>query len=213
MNKSELIKSFDECMKLQASFNAVVNPNWKKAGYNWRRAMWVESAELADHLGYKWWKNIDAEYDKKQALLEVVDIFHFMLSEVLIDGRNGDNLYHSYEWATRHVYAPNKEKKLQQIEEFVSICIDGGAIQAAFFQVMIALDVRVDDLIKFYLGKNALNKFRQDNGYKEGTYRKTWSFNGEEVEDNKVLEHVLSLDAPMTFDSIYNDLKAIYAAF
>lgn len=211
MQKDDMIRLFDECIKLQKGFNSVVNPDWQRAGYNWRRAMWVEAAELCDHLGYKWWKNLNSSYDRKQALLEVVDIFHFMLSEIILDGRDGTNLYHSYEWASRHVYAPTKEAKLKQIEDFVATCLEGGAVQAAFFQVLLALDLTAEELLKYYLGKNALNKFRQDNGYKDATYRKEWMHNGELVEDNKVLEFILeSVTSATSFDTIYGELKALY---
>jgi dimeric dUTPase (all-alpha-NTP-PPase superfamily) len=214
MNKQELVKLFDECMRMQGTFNSVVNPDWKKANYNWRRAMWVEAAELCDHLGYKWWKNVDATYDKHQALLEVVDIFHFMLSESIIGSRTPEDMYYSYEWATKHVYAPTKERKLAQVEEFVASCLDHSPIQSSFFQVMLVLDVSIESLLKYYIGKNALNKFRQDNGYKEGTYRKMWAWNtGELLEDNKVLELLIeSINQPTTFDTVYNELKTIYAS-
>ena len=47
------------------------------------------------------------------------------------------------------------------------------------------------ELFRQYVGKNVLNFFRQDNGYKEGTYRKFWSGR----EDNEVLVDILqSLD-------------------
>lgn len=38
-----------------------------------------------------------------------------------------------------------------------------------------------EDFYALYLAKNALNKFRQDNGYKNGTYKKIWHGN---MEDN-----------------------------
>ena len=40
---------------------------------------------------------------------------------------------------------------------------------------------------KLYIGKNCLNQFRQDNGYKEGHYIKVW--NGKE--DNVVMVEIL----------------------
>ena len=213
MTNSQLAKSFNECLTLQASFNAVVNPHWRKANYAWRRAMWIEAAELVDHVGYKWWKHT-GDYDQKQVLLEVVDIFHFLLSDVLVENKaGGEQLVNSYEWAKRHVYAPTKDKKIQQIEEFVVLALEKHPIQAAFFQVVVALDININDLLKYYLGKNALNKFRQDHGYKTGEYRKQWGYVGEVVEDNVVLEKILdAVDTVPSFDSIYADLKAIYGA-
>ena len=89
--------------------------------------------------------------------------------------------------------------------------MDKQNFEAAFFQVVIALDIDVKDLLKYYLGKNALNKLRQDNGYKTGTYKKQWMLNDELVEDNVVLEHVLeSMTDALTFDAIYDQLKSFY---
>lgn len=173
--------------------------------------MWVESAELVDMMGYKWWKNVDvADWDKKQMLLEVVDIFHFLLSDVMIERRTAEDLYNSYVWATRHTYASTKEKKIKQVEEFIMNCLDNQTIMASFFQVVVALEIDLEVMLKYYLGKNALNKFRQDNGYKSGTYVKMWNFNGDAVEDNKVLEHIIESSSITNFDTIYNELSALY---
>lgn len=211
MEKDEIISNIKGCMKLQDSFNAVVNPEWKKANYNWRRAMWVESAELMDHVKWKWWKDVDSEMDQKQALLEVVDIFHFLMSDRIEEGRSANDLYNSYIWATKHTYARTKEHKLQQIEEFVLLCLDKQNIEAAFFQMMVALDIGIEDLLKYYVGKNVLNKFRQDNGYKAGTYIKEWSLNGITKEDNKVLEETIEGTTHIySFDGLYNELETIY---
>lgn len=212
MNEQQIINGIQECMNLQTATNALVNPNWKKANYNWRRAMWIEAAELIDLVGYKWWKDLTKEPNQKQILLEVVDIFHFMLSDLLTNNRySATDVYNSFAWAKRHSYAPTREDKIRQIEEFVATCLERDTLlHPPFFQVMYALGIKVEDLLKYYLGKNALNKFRQDNGYKEGSYRKTWNFNGELVEDNVVLEHIIENGAVLKFDSIYDQLKTLY---
>lgn len=210
MTEQKIVAAFEECLNLQNSFNAVVNPDWRKADYNWRRAMWIESAELVDHMGYKWWKNIDAPWDQKQVLLEVVDIFHFFLSDVMIDRRSALDLKNAYKYATHHFYAPTKEHKIKIVEEFVAACLDNAPLHTMFFQMMLSLDINIEDLLKYYLGKNALNKFRQDNGYKQGTYHKSWMFQGELIEDNKVLEHILESSSVTNFETIYSDLKSLY---
>ena len=211
MEKQQAIKLINECLKLQDSFNSIVNSDWRTAGYNWRRAMWVESAELVDMMGYKWWKNIHhTDWDKKQILLEVVDIFHFLLSEVLIDRKTAEEIYNAYIWATHHSYAPTKERKIRQVEEFVMSCLDMQTVMSPFFQVVCVLDIPLEDVLKYYLGKNCLNKFRQDNGYKDGTYQKQWLFNGQLVEDNKVLEHIIESSSVTNSETIYNELKTIY---
>jgi dimeric dUTPase (all-alpha-NTP-PPase superfamily) len=210
--KQQIIDAFKECMTLQNNFNKVVNPEWRKAGYNWRRAMWIESAELVDHLHYKWWKDTDKEPDHKQVLLEVVDIFHFYLSEILVDGRaSANDLYSNFQWAERHVYAPTKELKIRQIEEFVVLCIEEENVNAAFFQVMCALNIDPLTLTSWYIGKNALNKFRQDNGYKDGTYRKQWNVGGEMIEDNVVLEQIINeANGIVTYENVIEQLDKRY---
>jgi len=47
--------------------------------------------------------------------------------------------------------------------------------------------MNIDGIYKLYMGKNVLNKFRQDNGYKQKTYQKIW--NGQE--DNIYLMNFL----------------------
>ena len=64
--------------------------------------------------------------------------------------------------------------------------------------------------IQRYVGKNVLNVFRQDHGYKAGTYIKIW--NGRE--DNEHLVEVLGmvdLNSGDVRDSLYQSLKARYA--
>ena len=60
------------------------------------------------------------------------------------------------------------------------------------------------DLEKVFYGKNILNKFRQDHGYKDGTYKKMWLYNGKEVEDNVVM-----IDKIDTED-LYLELEKVY---
>ena len=61
-------------------------------------------------------------------------------------------------------------------------------------------------LQKLYIGKNALNKFRQDNGYKEGTYTKIW--NGKE--DNVIMIEILEKLEDAHFDNVYVNLQESY---
>ena len=51
---------------------------------------------------------------------------------------------------------------------------------------MAALPMAFEELFALYIGKNMLNRFRQNNGYKTGEYRKLWGGR----EDN---EHLIEL--------------------
>ena len=61
-------------------------------------------------------------------------------------------------------------------------------------------------LQKLYIGKNCLNKFRQDNGYKEGTYIKEW--NGRE--DNVVMIEIIDTMENVSFDILTSELTKAY---
>ena len=74
---------------------------------------------------------------------------------------------------------------------------------------MLAAGLDFDNLYSAYVGKNVLNFFRQDNGYKDGTYVKNWAGR----EDN---EHLVDLVAPLDkgaadfADQVYQALEGRY---
>ena len=71
-------------LELQDAMNSKVNADWRNAAYEWYRAIWMESSEMLEHYGWKWWKKQDA--DVMQVKLEIVDIVHFGLSIRLMQG-------------------------------------------------------------------------------------------------------------------------------
>jgi len=77
--------------------------------------------------------------------------------------------------------------------------------------IMKYLHMPFDELYEIYVGKNVLNMFRQDNGYKEGTYNKMW--NGRE--DNEYLADImkqLNGDSHTFQDDVYDALARSYVA-
>ena len=75
-------QALDTMLRMQDAMNARVHPDWRTQDFSWYRAVWVECAELIDHAGYKWWKAQSA--DMPQVRMEVVDIWHFGLSALLL---------------------------------------------------------------------------------------------------------------------------------
>jgi len=65
-----------------------------------------------------------------------------------------------------------------------------------------------EQLFRSYVAKNVLNIFRQDHGYKDGSYRKLWAGR----EDNEHLMEVLAslTQAEISRDRIYSELLARY---
>jgi dimeric dUTPase (all-alpha-NTP-PPase superfamily) len=77
-----------------------------------------------------------------------------------------------------------------------------------FFELAMISELSYDELYKLYIGKNCLNKFRQDNGYKEGTYVKIWY---EGKEDNVIMQSILKDNKDISFEGLYEKLKESYA--
>jgi dimeric dUTPase (all-alpha-NTP-PPase superfamily) len=65
-------------LELQNAMNTRVHNEWRDQGFEWYRAIWIESAELMDHYGWKWWKH--QKPDVEQVKLELIDIWHFGLT-------------------------------------------------------------------------------------------------------------------------------------
>lgn len=178
-------KKLEVMLQLQDTMNSKVHPQWREQNYAWFRALWIECAELIDHYGYKWWKKQKA--DMQQVQLEVVDIWHFGLS-MLIDGRE-------FSAIAKEISDRLENKKdntagvIEACEALVSSVITTRQFNVVnFWALLEASDMTFDQLFKQYVGKNVLNLFRQDHGYKEGTYIKNW--HGKE--DNECLSEILN---------------------
>lgn len=86
------------------------------------------------------------------------------------------------------------------------------AIGAVILEITHLCGHTKEDIFNWYLGKNALNLMRQDNGYQEKTYIKIWGHeNGRDLEDNDFLESlILDPDFVHTIPNYYNALAEAY---
>ncbi len=62
---------------------------------NYCRAMSQEIAELTDSVPWKWWANYQ-KLDEQNARVEVVDLFHFLISLAQVLGMSADDVYEIY---------------------------------------------------------------------------------------------------------------------
>ena len=62
---------------------------------NYIRAMQQELAELTDSVPWKWWAKYQ-KFDHQNARVEVVDLFHFLVSIGQVLGMNADDIYQAY---------------------------------------------------------------------------------------------------------------------
>ncbi len=62
---------------------------------NYTRAMTQELAELTDSVPWKWWAKYQ-KFDEQNARVEVVDLFHFLISLAQVLGMSADDLFNAY---------------------------------------------------------------------------------------------------------------------
>ena len=193
-------------LEMQDAMNAHVNPEWRQAGNAWYRAIWTECAEMLDHYGWKWWKH--QQPDLEQVRLELVDILHFAMSDYLL--QESDNAAA----AARIEAELSDPRQCEDIRSAIEIMAQSTIAQQSmhfsdFANIMALIEMDFDQLYRTYVGKNVLNFFRQDHGYKDGSYVKIWDGR----EDNEHLVEVLGkLDSgSINFrDEVYHGLRSRY---
>lgn len=213
-------------LTLQNEFNKKVNPDWLNAGYAWDQAIVCEATELLEHVGYKWWKK--QEPNRNQMIMELVDIWHFGMSYGLVLLRDNDNatfddleldtLINELCFPLLQDFDPedvvNKDFDPEVFKErtmyLINYCSSTESYFESdwFFDLWHSLGLTLDDLYKKYIGKNALNEFRQLNGYKDGSYIKIWRGR----EDNEHLTDILD-NAELTeklYDDVLSKLTGLY---
>jgi len=161
-----------------------------------------------DHYGWKWWKHQQA--DVAQVQLELVDIFHFGLSLRLMADNDIDKVAQEL---AQELAQPSQEKDFKiALENLASTALTHKQFDGqAFTDCMQLMNMNLDELFRQYVGKNTLNFFRQDHGYKEGSYIKIW----QGKEDNEVLAEIvnqLDSSADDFQQALYHTLEKHYPA-
>jgi len=62
---------------------------------NYCRAISQEVAELTDSVPWKWWAKYQ-KFDQQNARVEVVDLFHFLISLAQVLGMSADDVFAAY---------------------------------------------------------------------------------------------------------------------
>jgi hypothetical protein len=74
-----------------------------------------------------------------------------------------------------------------------------------YFTLSLKCGINLSLLHQYYIAKNVLNRFRQNNGYKDGSYKKVWGGK----EDNTVMLEILK-SGSQDIDEIYKKLEEAY---
>ncbi|MGJ8669796.1 MAG: dUTP diphosphatase [Oceanococcus sp.] len=198
-------------LSLQEGVNSIINPEWKDADQAWHRAIWMECAEILEREGdWKWWKAAPKFADQaahaghlEQQQIELCDIWHFLLSWALQDKLPENALLPTTTTAS---------DKNEQIESLVlhAVAQNLSASIDAFYACCTLFQLDFDRLFELYVGKNVVNRFRQDRGYKTGEYRKVFAG----LEDNEHLSEIMAEigDVPIfeLADELYSRLALRY---
>jgi hypothetical protein len=137
-----------------------------------------------------------------QLRIELIDIWHFLMSDYLVRAGNDQEAAArtiAAEWSAApefefdgRSYVPGLMEMREQLELLAAL----SAVRRTHLPLVVALfgscGLDAAGLYASYVSKNILNHFRQDNGYKTGEYVKMWKG----IEDNAHMEEILkSLDA------------------
>jgi len=218
-----------QMLKLQQELNDATNGlNWEngitKNGkkIDWRRCIYLETAELIESYPWKHWKNIDASPDYENIKIEIVDIWHFIMSEALriykidslgsiediaivVSNMEGFETFQNENSKSKL----NSYEEIEVVEEMIKTLFCNSDINnliISFLNMSSQLNLKLPELYKLYIGKNILNKFRQEHGYKEGSYIKIWSGK----EDNVVMQTILDTQKDIKPNELYKALEEAY---
>ena len=147
-----------------------------------------ELGELVDSFGFADWK-VDVR-DEENILVEGMDICIFAMN---------CNHYLKRDFIQPDVSRWANYSDYQLVDEIVEHMSN-----KKFLEIVQLIFTAYPEVKTRIIGKQALNTFRQDNGYKEGTYKKMW--NG--VQDNVYMFEITKSNE--TFDEIYEALSLGY---
>jgi dimeric dUTPase (all-alpha-NTP-PPase superfamily) len=94
---------FEEIFRMQDALNRRIGvalppgSDEEKARWilNYTRAMQQELAELVDSVPWKWWAKYQ-KFDEQNAKVEIVDLFHFLVSLAQTMGLGAEDVYQAY---------------------------------------------------------------------------------------------------------------------
>lgn len=185
----------------QNELNSVIDTEWHTRGRDWRLAIMLEAAECIEHTNWKWWTtyHVTPEIVDQRIRVEIADMWHFVLSMCIEEQLPTASLRS----AVRIAYNNSNKSVLDRCKMIIQACTLPGdndfMIALLVLELANTVGMPFTELHELHTAKYVLNKFRQDNGYKVGEYRKIW-FDGRE--DNDHLQEVLEAYRDVTSDAI-----------
>ncbi|MFP4282786.1 MAG: dUTPase [Opitutales bacterium] len=97
MDKLEEIFRLQEALneRIGVSLDGLSEEEKTRWVLNYTRAMQQELAELIDSVPWKWWAKYQA-FDEQNARVEVIDLFHFLISIAQALGMSAEDVHAAY---------------------------------------------------------------------------------------------------------------------
>jgi len=228
VNKLEMLKIL---FNMQNDANTLTNGDCWVEGFNengleinWCRCMRFELVEAIDQsFSWKHWKNIknNNQYDYMQnglhnVKIELVDVFHFLMSENIKQSWTSEMiaLFDKFDLSNTKIFTQIELiQEIENLERIVFNYEDDNTFQNmkilynTFWKVVLSV-MTFNEVYEMYILKNTLNIFRQNNGYKDGSYIKEWGI--DKLEDNLFLETYINDGGIIDYNSITNYLDKKY---
>ena len=178
-----------ELLAIQSELNEGIVPDWEQKNLDFSLAAILEAGEALDCLPWKWWK--EAHYDKPDLIIEMIDILHFLLSLALSEKDQfwqdpTTAIWRAFKEPSNLLVPAKQDQEIADVREALIELIHFlteyrlnkyvPSLDKAFslwYRAWTALGQTPLQMRTYYLAKEAINRFRQLHGYKDGTYRKT----------------------------------------
>jgi len=208
-----------DTLELQDKFNENVIQGWKNKKLDWWMAIDDEIMEILNSVNWKWWKNaknlkeVGTKVDMDNVEVEMVDLFHFLMS-IGLEKKKENFMITMLFSATKFNKKFDPQEIIKKVRYEMKLFAQLGIFEMVFLkwlEVWFGMGKDLNYLLKSYRIKNALNIVRQKFGYKNGTYEKIWDKENN-LEDNVIawkLAENLELNKEF-FDKIIEELSKYY---
>lgn len=197
---------------------------------NWNRTAWTGAARFIETLGWKHWEHSKDDLDRAKVVLS--DIWHSLMSGQLtrhafLSGEVDDQTIESVAsdaylaFASRWENSKMDENHLDKTDRFVASLLSNDEncfeAQRLFWEICDVIGLGLKELSQIVTTKNLLYRFRNENGYGTGDYKKVWWWMSPTGQSIEVGDEIVAQDIAKTIrgheqfeERLYETLTTVY---
>lgn len=188
------------------------------ARLDWSKAIYMELVEAIDSFPWKWWRG-GSKVDLQNFKVEMIDVYHFLLSEFIFN--HGKSMTSLLGYLAEKCRAVGNEANVDtvqlcemMIKEIMHYRHDKDMDRFDNFIALFVLTAAktfdsADEFFKLYYSKSVLNKFRQLNGYANGTYKKVWNGEEDNVVMGKIMDGIEEVDPAAILSALSREYSKV----